>query len=183
LVRRLSTPFLAQTESLGVRGTLRDLQQGTAVDRRHFDFGTEGRLPDRDRYGDFNVVAFATEERMRFHFGSDVKIAGRGAHRAGIAFAGDAQAGTIARARGCGSPHLGVGDAPSPPQVGQALRSLPDPPHFGQVRLNFMGAGHLADVSRTLALRAGDFTGAGGAGTVAGLADIVAVDVDARLGA
>ena len=27
---------------------------------------------------------------------------------------------------------------PSPPQVGQALRSLPEPPQRGQVRLNFM---------------------------------------------
>ena len=27
---------------------------------------------------------------------------------------------------------------PSPPQVGQALRSLPVPPQRGQVRLNFM---------------------------------------------
>jgi hypothetical protein len=27
---------------------------------------------------------------------------------------------------------------PSPPQPGQALRSFPEPPHRGQLRLNFM---------------------------------------------
>ena len=45
------------------------------------------------------------------------------------------------------------------------------------------GAGHLADVSRTFALLAGGFAGAGGTGAVASIADFVARDIDALLGA
>src|ERR1035437_4364781 len=104
--------LLAQTEPLGVGGALRDLQQGTAVNRRHLDLGAQSRLPNRDGHGDFNIVAFAIEERMRFHFGSDVEVARSGAHGARIAFAGDAQAGTVARAwRNADLHALGVGDA------------------------------------------------------------------------
>ena len=51
----------------------------------------------------------------------------------------------------------------------------------GEVELH--GAGHLGDVAGAFALRAGDFAGAGGAGAVAGVADFVAGDVEARLGA
>ena len=70
---------------------------------------------------------------------------------------------------------------PSPPQVGQALRSLPEPPHRGQVRLNFMAPAIWVTCAGAFALRAGDFAGAGGAGAVAGVADVVAGDVEARL--
>src|SRR5690348_12705634 len=55
-----------QAETLAVLGALRDLQQGAAVDGRHFDFGAKRSLPDRDRHSDFDVVAFAMEERMIF---------------------------------------------------------------------------------------------------------------------
>src|ERR1035438_2755244 len=86
---------------------------------------------------------------------------------------------------------------PSPPQPGQALRSLPEPPQrggtgvaqftgtaaarAGEVELH--GAGHLADVSRAFALLANGFAAASGAGAAAGVANLVAVDIDARLGA
>src|ERR1035438_4863201 len=117
--------LLAQTESLGVGGALGDLQQGTAVNGGHLDFRAQRRLPDRDRDGDFDIVAFAPEKRMGFHFGGDVEIARGGAHGAGVAFTGDAEAGTVAGA-GWNADTLSVWVMrPSPPQPGQALRSLP----------------------------------------------------------
>src|ERR1035437_3789014 len=176
--------LLAQSEALGVGGALRDLQQGTAVNGRHFDFRAQRRFPDRHRHGDFNIVAFAKEERVRFHFGSDVEIARGGAHGAGIALAGDAEAGTVARAWRNADPHeFGVGDAPLPAATGTSVAQLAGTAasRAGEVELH--GAGHLADMSRTFALLAGGFAGAGGTGAAAGIADVVARNIDARLGA
>src|ERR1022692_3328827 len=81
--------LFAQTEALGVGGALRDLEQGAAVNRGNLDFGSQRGLPNGDGHGDFNIVAFAAEEWMRFHLGGDVEIARGGAHGAGIAFGGD----------------------------------------------------------------------------------------------
>ena len=72
---------------------------------------------------------------------------------------------------------------PSPPQVGQALRSLPVPPQRGQVHIEPHGAGHLADVAGALTLRAGHFARAARSGAVTGAADFVARDIEAGLGA
>src|ERR1017187_4265125 len=176
--------LLAQTEALGVGGALRDFQQGTAVDGRDFDFGAQGGLPYRDRHGDFNIVAFAAEKGMGLHFGGDVEIARDGAHGAGVAVAGAAKAGTAARAwRNADFPPLGVGDPSSPATTGTGVAQLAAAAasRAGEVELH--GAGHLADVSGTLALLAGGFAGAGGTGAVAGVADVVAGNIDARLGA
>jgi len=51
----------------------------------------------------------------------------------------------------------------------------------GEIELH--GSGHLRDVAGTLALRAVDFTGTGGAGAMAGAADFVTGDLHAGLGA
>src|ERR1017187_439275 len=176
--------LLAQTEALGVGGALRDLQQGTAADGRDFDLGAQRGLPDRDRHGDFNIVAFGAEKGMGCHFGGDVEIARDGAHGAGVALAGDAQAGTVARAwRNADFHTFGVGDASIAATTGTGVAQLAAAAasRAGEVELH--GAGHLADVSGTLALLAGGFAGAGGTGAVAGVADVVAGNIDARLGA
>src|ERR1019366_7888488 len=149
----------------------------------HFDFRAQRRLPDRHRHGDFNIVAFAKEERVRFHFGGDVEIARGGAHGAGIALAGDAQTGTVARAwRNADLHEFGVGDASLAAATGTSVAQLAGTAasRAGEVELH--GAGHLADVSRTFALLAGGFAGAGGTGAAAGIADVVARDIDTRLG-
>src|SRR5260370_26806814 len=168
---RVEHALLAQTEPLAVCSALRDLQQGTAGNGWNLDFCTQGRFPDGDGHGDFDIVAFAMEERMRFHFGSDVEIARSGAHGAGIAFAGDAQAGTIARARrNADLDGFGVGDASIAAASGAGVAQLAGTAASRACQVELHGAGHLADVSRTLALRAGDFAGAAGTGTVAGIA-------------
>src|SRR5436190_5859833 len=69
---RVEHSLFAQAESLCIGGPLRNLQKGTAIDGRDFDFSSQRRLPDRDGNRDFNVVAFATEKLMRFYFGGDV---------------------------------------------------------------------------------------------------------------
>src|ERR1035441_729856 len=142
------------------------------------------RLPDRDRDGDLDIIAFAPEEGMGFHFGGDVEIARGGAHGAGVAFTGDAEAGPVAgTGRNADLHALGVGNA-SPaaaPGTGVAQFAAPAAARAGEVELH--GAGHLADVSRAFALLADGFAAAGGTGAAAGIANVVAGDIDARLGA
>src|ERR1022692_2715244 len=176
--------LFAQTEALGVGGALRDLEQGAAVNRGNLDFGSQRGLPNGDGHGDFNIVAFAAEEWMRFHFGGDVEIARGGAHGAGIAFGGDAQAGTVAGAwRNADFHALRVGDASLAAATGTGIAQLAGTAASRATEVELHGAGHLADVSRTFALLAGGFAGAGGTGATAGVADVVARDIDTRLGA
>src|ERR1017187_4865890 len=106
-------------------GALRNFQQGTAADGRDFNFGAQGGRPYRVRHGDFNIVAFAAEKGMGFHFGGDVEIARDGAHGAGVALAGDAQAGTVARAwRNADFHTFGVGDASIAATTGTGVAQL-----------------------------------------------------------
>src|ERR1019366_2814305 len=141
-------------------------------------------LPDGDGHGDLNIVAFATEEWMRFHFGSDVQIARGSAHGAGIAFAWNAQARTVAGAwRNADFHALRVGDASLAAATRTGVAQLAGTAASRATEVELHGAGHLADVSRTFALLAGGLAGAGGTGTAAGIADVVARDIDARLGA
>src|ERR1039458_7794491 len=121
---------------------------------------------------------------MGFHFGGDVEIARGGAHGAGVAFTGDAEAGTVAGAGWNADFHaLGVGDASLAAATGTGVAQFTGTAaaRAGEVELH--GAGHLADVSRAFALLANGFAAAGGAGAAAGVANLVAVDIDARLGA
>src|SRR5215470_12739080 len=105
---------------------------------------------------------------MGLHFGSDVEIARRSAHSAGISFAGDAQAGTVASTRGDADFNsFGVGDASFAAAGGTHVAQLSGTAAAGAREIKFHGAGHLADMSGTLALGTSDFPGAGGAGAVA----------------
>src|ERR1017187_6505310 len=65
--------------------------------------------------------------------------------------------------------------------TGVAQFAAPAAARAGEVELH--GAGHLADVSRAFALLADGFAAAGGTGAAAGIANVVAGDIDARLGA
>src|ERR1019366_2913968 len=165
-------------------GALRDLEQGAAVNRGNLDFGSQRGLPNGDGHGDFNIVAFAAEEWMRFHFGRDVQIARGCAHCAGIAFGGNAQAGTVAGAgRNADFHAFRVGDASLSAAGGAGVAQLAGAAASRATEVELHGAGHLADVSRAFALLAGGFAGAGGTGAVAGIADLVACDIHTRLGA
>src|SRR5471032_524408 len=74
---RVEHTLFAQTEFLAVHGPLRNFEQGAAAIRG---------------------VAIEMEEGVVLHFGSDVEIARRRSHGAGVAFAGNAQAAAVARA-------------------------------------------------------------------------------------
>src|SRR5215471_9474958 len=82
---RVQNAFFAEAESLPVPGAVRDLEDGPAVDGGHLDLRAQRRLPNRQRHGDFDIVAVAAEEWVLVHLGGDVEIARRRAHRARVA--------------------------------------------------------------------------------------------------
>src|ERR1035438_9406561 len=107
-----------------------------------------------------------------------------GAHGTGIALAGNAQARTVAGARRNADFHaLRVRDAPLAAATRTGVAQLAGTAASRATEVELHGARHLADVPRAFALLAGGFAGAGGAGAVARVADVVARDVDPRLGA
>src|SRR5471030_2730860 len=186
---RVEHTLFAQTEFLAVHGPLRNFEQGAAairggaIDGGHLDLGAESGFPHRHRNGDLDVVAIAMEEGVVLHFGSDVEIARRRSHGAGVAFAGNAQEAAVARAGrdaefdGFGSRHAAVAAG------GTGVAQFPGSaaPRAGEIE--FHGARHLADVAGAFALGTSDFARTGGAGAMAGGADIVTGDVDLRLSA
>src|ERR1019366_6188578 len=98
----------------------------------------------------------------------DVEIARGGTHGAGVAFAWNAQAGAVARARRNADLHtLRASDAPLAAAAGAGVAQLAGAAASRATEVELHGAGHLADVSRAFALLAGGFAGAGGTGAVA----------------
>src|SRR5208283_2929290 len=138
--------------------------------------------PDGHRNFDFNVVAFAVEERMLRYFGGDVEIARRRTPSSGVAFARHAQAGATARAwrnadvHQFGARHASIaaagGAGVAQPSAAVASRASKIEPH---------GPRHLADVAGPLALRAVHFARARRTRPVASATDFVTVDVEPRL--
>src|SRR5690606_10004548 len=63
----------------------RDFQRDMPVERRHLDRPAEGRRREADRHLARQVLAFATEDRVRLHRDVDVQIAGRAAVAARLA--------------------------------------------------------------------------------------------------
>src|SRR5262249_8662173 len=64
-----------ETEPLAALAALRHLQADGAVGGRHLDARAANRLPDRDRNLDREVVAVATDERVRAHGHPEIEIA------------------------------------------------------------------------------------------------------------
>src|SRR5436305_4789756 len=76
-----------------------NLQLGATVDGRHFNLRAKGGFTDGHRNRDMNVVSLPVEHRMLLNPYDDEQIARRAATSAGVAFARDAYALAIARAR------------------------------------------------------------------------------------
>src|SRR5690606_17967993 len=66
-----------------------------AVDGRNFHLAAEGCLHHRCGRAAIEIGAVALKERVRFHGEEEIKIAGRAAAHAAIAFAGQADAGAV----------------------------------------------------------------------------------------
>src|SRR6267378_4410295 len=98
LSRRRYT-FLAQPQLLPRLRSRRNLQRAAAIDGRHFDLRSERRLHRRDRHGNVNVVALASENWVWVSPDDHVEVARRSAAQAGISFSGYANPLPIARAR------------------------------------------------------------------------------------
>src|SRR5690242_1019388 len=64
---RVGYALLTEPEPLPVLRALRNLEQRPSVDGGNFDLRAERRFPYRHRHLDFDVVAFAVEERMLLH--------------------------------------------------------------------------------------------------------------------
>ena len=69
---RIQDALLPQPEALPVLRALGNLEQRTAIDCGDFDFGPQRRLPYRKGYLNFNIIAFALEERMLLHLRGNV---------------------------------------------------------------------------------------------------------------
>ena len=89
--------LLAQSQSLPALSSGRNFELGAPIHGGHFDLGAQRGLTRSNRHGDVNVIAFAAKHRMLARAHDNVKIAGRAAMAAGIAFAGQAYALAIAR--------------------------------------------------------------------------------------
>src|SRR4051812_2517860 len=156
LIRALIQHALfAQTELLPVFGALRDLEQRLAVDGRGLDFGAERRFPDRDRELDLDVVTFAMEERVLLDARGNVQVARRRSVRAGVALAGDAEAGAVARAGGNPDFDLfGVGRATVAAAGRAGILEFAAAAALGTGQVEPHRAGHLGHVPGAFALRA-----------------------------
>src|SRR5262249_14397485 len=91
--------LFAQAELLAVLRSLRNLEQRSAVNCRHFDLRAQSCFVDPHRDADLDIVSFAMEERMLFHADGDVQIACWSSHRSGVALPGDSQSRALLRAR------------------------------------------------------------------------------------
>src|ERR1039457_6374953 len=181
---RVEHALFAEAELLAINRALRNLQQGASVDGGNFDFGAKRRFRHFDGNLDFDVIAIAVEERMFRHPHGDVQIAWRRAHGAGVALARHAQAAAAAGTRrNSYFDRFRAGDAAFASAGGAGVAQLARPAAAWAGEAELHGAGHLGDVAGTMALRAGDFTPAARARTVARGADFVAVDVELGLGA
>src|SRR5579872_1784578 len=153
---RVEYALLAQPELAAVGRARRNLEQRAAVDGRYFDLGAQAGLGDRDGDADLDVVAVAREERMLLDARGDVEVACGRAHSAGVAFAGDAQARSVLRARrnvhrnGFGSGHAAIAVTR---RAGVLQFPFAAAPWAGEIELH--GAGHLRHLARAVALRAG----------------------------
>src|SRR5215472_8116093 len=93
------TFFLQPQRAPAIRSG-RNAHQRAPIDRWHFDLRPERSFRNRDGHLDVNVVAAPFEEVVGFHNHTKVQVACRRAHRAGIAFAGNAHAPATIDARG-----------------------------------------------------------------------------------
>src|SRR5665647_3412545 len=85
-----------QTETAPGLGSGRDLDLGlAAIDRRHCDLAAERRRHHRDRHPAVQVGAVALIELMRLQRQENIKVARRSAAHAGLALAGEPDAGAV----------------------------------------------------------------------------------------
>ena len=128
----------SHAETLTGLGAGRNLELGTAIDGGHFYFGAQSRFHRGDGDGDQDVVAGARRRRMD-RYGRSGRVARGAAMHAGVAFAGEADALSIA---GAGlDPEvdgLGLGDDAFAMTGGADVVELPVPPQRGHWMLNFM---------------------------------------------
>src|SRR5262249_37876383 len=108
----------------------RDLHRDLAPERRDIHLGAQGRLPDRDRELDVNVVLPALEGRVRRHVDPQVEIPPRPAAGAGAALARRAHPRAVAHARPDRHLHAvgRVQPARPPPRGPRVLPLPPGPP-------------------------------------------------------
>src|SRR5580658_8314976 len=182
---RVQHAFFAQTELLAVLGALRNLEQRTAVDSGHLDLGAEAGFVDAHRHTDLNVIAIAAKEGMRFDAQRDVKVAGRGAMRSGIALAGDAQSGALLRARRNPDLHGFIcGDAAIAMTGGACILKAAGSIAARAGEAEAHGAGGLRDIAAAVAFRTdGVAAGFRSPRSVAGGTNLLARDVETHLGA
>src|SRR5690606_25180004 len=90
--------LVAQAEQLAGLGLGGNAQFHLAVQRRHADDVAQRRLRDADGHLAMEVVAIAHEDLVRSHPHLDVQVARRGTGRAGLAFAGEADAVAVVHA-------------------------------------------------------------------------------------
>src|SRR5215472_1281746 len=85
-----------QAEAAARLGALGDLHLGlAAVDGRHLELAAERGRHHRDRHAAMQVGAIALEEAVAADREEDVEVAGRAAARAGLALAGEPDAGAV----------------------------------------------------------------------------------------
>src|ERR1019366_7547651 len=180
---RIEHAALAQTELLVVLRAGWNLEQRPGVDGGDADLGSEPRLGHRQRHGDENVVAFPHKQRMGFHVGGDVEVAGWRADGAGVALAGHAQTRAVARSGGDAHIHrFRVRQAAVAAAGGARILQPAFAVAAGAGEIELHVAGHLRYIAGTVALRAGDGAGFVAARAHAGRALLVAGDFDARPG-
>src|SRR5262249_19473391 len=92
ILARVHDALLPQPELLEILSSLRDLQQRASVDGWDLDLCPQPRLRNRDGHLNVNIVALASEERMRLDPYCDVQISSRCTTAASIALSRDAQA-------------------------------------------------------------------------------------------
>src|SRR3989338_3801649 len=81
-----------QTEQLAGLGAFRDFQLDPAIQGRHFQLATQGRIGEADRHFAIQVLAVALENCVLAHIDHHVQVARRTTHATGLAFARQANA-------------------------------------------------------------------------------------------
>src|SRR5262245_27208414 len=88
--------FTLEAEAAARLRPLRHFHPGiAAVDGRHLEFAPQCRLDHGDGHAAMHICAFALEERMRSEGEKKIKVARRTAADAGLAFAGEPDAGAV----------------------------------------------------------------------------------------
>ncbi len=155
----------AQPELVAGLGACRDGDAGApAVDAGHLDMPAEGRLRHAQGHADEDVRTLALEDRVRAQRDVDIEVAGGRAAQAGLALAGQADAGAVLDAGRDGDVERALAlHAPRPlADLAGVLDDAPGPAAGGAGALDQEEALLRADLSRALAARAGLRAGGGG---------------------